>query len=63
MVLVGGGSRTKGFYERASTEFRVDVQFGNPFAKANSPEFLKGVLQETGPEFAIALGLALKQLQ
>jgi type IV pilus assembly protein PilM len=63
MILVGGGSRLNGFYERAQREFQFDVVFGDPFSKAQSPEFLHNVLRESGPEFAIATGLALKQLQ
>ena len=63
MILIGGGARIKGLRERMNNEFQVPLEFGNPFAKANSPEFLHDILQESGPEFAIALGLALKQLQ
>lgn len=63
MILVGGGSRLKGLYERAKQDFQFDVQFGEAFAKGESPEFLANVLRESGPEFAIAVGLALKDLQ
>jgi type IV pilus assembly protein PilM len=63
MILVGGGSRLNGFHERASREFQFDVLYGDPFGKAQSPEFLENVLEQSGPEFAVALGLALKQLQ
>lgn len=63
MVCIGGGARMLGLYERMQQEFQVPIEMGNPFAKANHPEFLQDILKESGPEFAIALGLALKQLQ
>jgi type IV pilus assembly protein PilM len=63
MMLVGGGSRLNGFHEHASREFQFDVLYGDPFSKAQSPEFLENVLKDSGPEFAVALGLALKKLQ
>lgn len=36
---------------------------GNPFEKVEAPAFLDPVLAQTGPEFAVALGLALRKLQ
>jgi Tfp pilus assembly PilM family ATPase len=35
----------------------------NPFLKTDSPVFLENVLKKVGPEFAVALGLALRKLQ
>lgn len=63
IILTGGGSRIKGFFERAQSEFSTTVVYGDPFQKAESPKFLEAVLTESGPEFAVAVGLALKQLQ
>lgn len=63
MVLIGGGARMKGLAERMGQEFQFPITFGDPFSKAESPAFLQDILTESGPEFAIALGLALKQLQ
>lgn len=63
VILTGGGSRLKGFFEQAEKELVGDIVFGDPFQKAESPQFLDGILAESGPEFAVAVGLALKKLQ
>lgn len=62
VVLAGGGSLMKGLLERATENFRTEVVYSNPFAKTEAPAFLEPVLQVSGPEFAVAVGLALRQL-
>lgn len=62
VVLVGGGSALKGFRELAAANFKVDVVSGNPFEKVEAPAFLEEVLSSTGPEFAVAVGVALRAL-
>lgn len=62
IVMTGGGALLKGFHEKISSTFDAEVVYGNPFGKVEAPAFLSGVLQESGPEFAVALGLALRQL-
>lgn len=63
VILIGGGSLIKGFYEAAEQRFQVEVMYGNAFQKVQAPAFLEGILAETGPEFAVAVGLALRKLQ
>jgi type IV pilus assembly protein PilM len=63
VILSGGGSLLKGLEQAAAGNFRAEVQFGRPFSKVGAPEFLSKVLAATGPEFAVALGLALRKLQ
>jgi type IV pilus assembly protein PilM len=63
IVLTGGGSLLKGFLELAKTRLETQVVLGDPFAKTEAPAFLEPVLKNAGPEFAVAIGLALKQLQ
>lgn len=63
VILSGGGSMLKGFFEAARTNFTCDVELANPFGKVEAPAFLENVLKTTGPEFAIAVGLALRKLQ
>ena len=63
VILSGGGSQLKGFFEAARTNFTCEVELGNPFGKVEAPAFLENVLKTTGPEFAIAVGLALRKLQ
>ncbi len=63
VVLVGGGSALKGVVEVAKISFQTDVIAGDPFSKVVAPAFLEKVLRETGPEFAVAVGVALRRLQ
>ena len=63
VVLVGGGSALRGFRELAARNFKVDVVAGNPFEKIEVPAFLEDVLRQTGPEFVVAAGCALRCLQ
>lgn len=63
IIFTGGGAMTKGLLEYASQSFAAELIIADPFSKVESPVFLAGVLKTTGPEFSIALGLALKQFQ
>lgn len=63
IILSGGGSLLKGFKEYAAGNFTTEVVMGNPFSKVGAPVFLDKVLTAIGPEFAIAIGLALRKLQ
>lgn len=60
IILAGGGSSMPGFIEKVTESFGVETVFSNPFEKAEAPEFMKPVLAKAGPEFTVAMGLALK---
>lgn len=62
VYLTGGGSALKGFRDMAKNTFKVEVFSGNPFEKVETPAFLTEVLRQTGPEFAVAAGCALRCL-
>lgn len=62
IVMTGGGALLKGLHQKLSSTFDIEVVYGNPFNKVESPAFLKDILEESGPEFAVALGIALRQL-
>jgi type IV pilus assembly protein PilM len=62
VVLVGGGASLKGLAPLAEANFKTKVEAGNPFGKVVAPAFLETILKETGPEFAVAVGLALRKL-
>ena len=63
VIFTGGGSLLKGLKEVAINNFRSEIEVGHPFSKVGTPAFLDKVLLATGPEFAVALGLALRKLQ
>lgn len=63
VIISGGGALLHGFKEYAAGNFRSDVLLGDPFSKTEAPAFLQQLLSQTGPEFAVAIGLALRDLQ
>jgi type IV pilus assembly protein PilM len=63
VILTGGGSLLKGFLDLARVRFQTEVILGDPFAKTEAPAFLEPVLRSAGPEFAVAIGIALRKLQ
>ncbi|MEK9161039.1 MAG: type IV pilus assembly protein PilM [Patescibacteria group bacterium] len=63
LMLTGGGGVTKDLAVYAKTFFSVDVRVADPFAKTAAPAFMRPVLSEIGPEFAVAVGLALRKLE
>ncbi len=54
---------TKGLVQYAKTFFAVDTRVADPFAKTKAPEFMRSTLKEIGPEFSVAVGLALRKLE
>jgi len=62
VILTGGGSLLKGLIDKAKEELRTDVIYADPFKKTESPAFLEPILEKSGPEFSVAIGLALRQL-
>ena len=63
VVFTGGGCLLKGLKEIAANNFKAEIEIGHPFSKVGAPPFLDKVLENIGPEFAVALGLALRKLQ
>ena len=41
----------------------TQIEIANPFAKVEYPAFLEEVLKNAGPEFTVAIGLAIRKLQ
>ena len=62
VILTGGGSLLKGLVELAQKTFDTGVVYGNAFDKIESPASIAPLLKESGPEFAVAVGLALRKL-
>ena len=63
VILVGGGSALMGITDVAKQNFQTEVVAGNPISKVVVPAFLEEILRQTGPEFAVAVGIALRKLQ
>lgn len=62
IILSGGGAVVNGFITKVATETGVETVFANPFAKVEAPDFMRPLLQSSGPTFSVATGLALKNL-
>jgi len=63
IVFTGGGASLRGFAQYAQTKLQAEVRIADPFGKTQTPAFLTQLLKETGPEFAVAVGVALRRLQ
>ncbi len=62
VILTGGGVLLKGILELAMSNFETTVVYGNAFEKVEAPAVVEPLLKDSGPEFAVALGLALRKL-
>lgn len=63
IILTGGGARLKGLQKEIESRYNITTTYADPFSKALSPDFLEEVLDQAGPEFAVAVGLALQGVQ
>ena len=63
MIIYGGAVKMPGFLEYLKNSLGIDVSIGNPFKRIIYNEKLESIIKETGHEFAVAVGLALKALQ
>lgn len=62
IVLTGGGAGLIGLVGHVAKHFGLETSIGNPFARTVFPAFLQGTLKEIAPGFAVAVGLALRQI-
>jgi len=63
VILVGGGASMRGFAEAATVNLQVEAISGNSFSKVEAPAFVLEILKNNGPEFAVAVGAALRGLE
>ena len=63
IVLAGGTALMPGLKEYFSTELKKEVKLANPFLGIACPPVLLETLEEMGPSYAIAVGVALKGLE
>jgi type IV pilus assembly protein PilM len=63
IILLGGGALLQGLLPIAKERTGVEVIMGSPFNRVEAPAFLEPVLEQVGPSFAVATGLALRGLQ
>ncbi len=63
VYLSGGGAALKGLRDVAEINLSVPIKIADPFSKVEYPAFLETILQSVGPEFSVAVGLALRKLE
>jgi len=63
VIFTGGGSVIKGLTDTATKNLKMESVVADPFSKIKTPAFLDDILKEIGPEFAVAVGLALRGLE
>ncbi len=63
VIFTGGGSVIKGLTDYASKNLEMESTVADPFETIKTPAFLDDILKEIGPEFAVAVGLALRGLE
>ena len=63
-ILVGGGALLKGIENIVEKSFPgVSITIGDPFERLDTPAFLAPTLKGLSPNFAVAVGVALKGLE
>ena len=65
IVLTGGGVLLKGLIEVAKASLQTEVVYADPFGKIETPAMFadSSISSNAGPEFAVAIGAALRRLQ
>ncbi|MCD6410777.1 type IV pilus assembly protein PilM, partial [bacterium] len=60
IILSGGNALMPGLLTYFSDIFSLPTEISKPFSKISSPQILNKVLKKIGPEFTIAIGVALR---
>jgi type IV pilus assembly protein PilM len=63
IILAGGLSFMPGLKEYFSQKFDKEIEIANPFSNVFCPPILEQRLREMGPSYAIAVGMALRELK
>jgi len=63
IILSGGSSLLLNLSEYFSKRLNIKVIIGDPWNRINYPAELKPVLSEAGPRLAVAIGLAMREIQ
>ena len=63
IILTGGSSLLPAFSQYLDNALGVKTFLGDPWARVIYPNELKTLLQEVGPRFSVAIGLAMKNIR
>ncbi len=62
LILAGGSGNLIGLKEHLEKKLDIKVVVGNPWARIDYPSFLEPVIKEIAPQFAVAVGSAMREL-
>lgn len=62
VILAGGGANLNGLVNYVTKLMGLETVKANPFSKVVYPAFMQPILREAGPNFVVAVGLALRQI-
>lgn len=62
IILSGGGALLLGLPDYLSEALKMKVIIGDPWSRIRYPEELRPVLKEVGPKLAVAIGLAIREI-
>ncbi len=63
IILSGGGALLLNLADYLSKRLNLKVIIGDPWSRVRYPEELKPVLAEVGPRLAVAIGLAMREIE
>lgn len=63
IILSGGNASMPGLHQLFNQSFNVTTEVANPFLGLSFPPGLETILKKIGPEFTIAVGVALRELE
>ena len=63
IILTGGGASMAGLLEEVKAKTKIGVEIANPFARLRHPALLSETLKDSGSEFSVAVGAALRALE
>lgn len=62
VIITGGGATLAKLSEHLKQELDINTYVGDPWARIIYPQELQPVLQEVGPRFSVAIGLAMRDI-
>ncbi len=63
IILSGGGSLFLNLADYFSKRLNIKVIIGNPWSRVEYPQEIRPVLEEVGPKLAVAIGLAMREIE
>ncbi|MFA6132297.1 MAG: pilus assembly protein PilM [Patescibacteria group bacterium] len=62
IILTGGSAHLPSLIEELTKAMNVNVYVGDPWARVVAPDELRPALEEIGPKLAVAIGLAMREI-